>query len=167
MKNQADDEMDELRPEYDMRELLRGGVRGKYLERYQAGTNLILLAPDVARFFPDEKAVNDALRLVLQLTRIPASAEPADAGGRESRRAPRREAGPVRYHLTFVGDGWRLRREGSDRAAKTFPTKGEATRGAAEYVKEKGGSLIVHKKDGRFQEERTYPGSGDTKRSRD
>ena len=62
---------DELRPEYDLRKLLKGGVRGKYAERYRAGTNLVLLAPDVAKVFPNEEAVNDALRLVIQLTKIP------------------------------------------------------------------------------------------------
>ena len=62
---------DELRPEYDLKALLRGGVRGKYVERYRAGTNLVLLDPDVAKVFRDEKAVNDALRLVIELTKIP------------------------------------------------------------------------------------------------
>ncbi len=62
---------DELRAEYDLRKLLRDGARGKYAERYRAGTNLVLLAPDVAREFPDEEAVNEALRLVLQLKEIP------------------------------------------------------------------------------------------------
>jgi hypothetical protein len=62
---------DELRPEYDLSELLKEGVRGKYATRYREGTNLVLLAPDVAAVFPDEKAVNDALRLVIQLTQIP------------------------------------------------------------------------------------------------
>ena len=61
---------DELRPEYDLRRLLRTGVRGKYAQRYQAGTNLVLLDPDVRRAFRDGKAVNDALRLVMQLQRI-------------------------------------------------------------------------------------------------
>lgn len=61
---------DELRPEYDLRELLKGGVRGKYVSRYRAGTNLVLLDPDVAKAFPDEAAVNEALRLVLQLAEI-------------------------------------------------------------------------------------------------
>ena len=61
---------DELRPEYDLRELLKGGVRGKYVARYRAGTNLVLLDPDVAGAFPDEAAVNEALRLVIQLTEI-------------------------------------------------------------------------------------------------
>ena len=61
---------DELRPEYDLRQLLRTGVRGKYAKRYQAGTNLVLLEPDVRRAFRDGKAVNDALRLVMQLQKI-------------------------------------------------------------------------------------------------
>jgi hypothetical protein len=61
---------DELRPEYDLRKLLKGGVRGKYAERYRAGTNLVLLEPDVAKAFPNGRAVNEALRLVLQLRRI-------------------------------------------------------------------------------------------------
>ncbi|HZQ07475.1 MAG TPA: hypothetical protein VFD70_12920 [Anaerolineae bacterium] len=62
---------DELRPEYDLRQLLKGGVRGKYVERYRAGTNLVLLDPDIAKAFPNERAVNEALRLVLELKRIP------------------------------------------------------------------------------------------------
>lgn len=61
---------DELRPEYNLRELLRGGVRGKYVKSYQAGTNLVALAPDVKKAFPDETAVNDALRLVMELRKI-------------------------------------------------------------------------------------------------
>ena len=72
MKRTAKPEIeDDLRPEYDLRQLLPGGVRGKYAERYRAGTNLVLLDPDVAEAFPDEEAVNGALRLVLQLTKIP------------------------------------------------------------------------------------------------
>lgn len=70
MKKQAG-RNDELRPEYDLTELLKGGVRGKYAGRYREGTNLVLLAPDVAEVFPDERAVNEALRLVMQLARIP------------------------------------------------------------------------------------------------
>ena len=61
---------DELRPEYDLSRLLEGGVRGKYAERYRQGTNLVLLAPDVAEVFPDEEAVNEALRLVIRLANI-------------------------------------------------------------------------------------------------
>jgi hypothetical protein len=62
---------DELRPEYDLRELLKGGVRGKYVEQYRSGTNLVLLEPDIAKAFPSDQAVNEALRLVLKLTQIP------------------------------------------------------------------------------------------------
>ena len=70
MKNQSGID-DELRPEYDLAKLLKNGVRGKYADRFREGTNLILLAPDVAALFPDEQAVNEALRLVIKLTQIP------------------------------------------------------------------------------------------------
>ena len=57
---------EELRPEYH-REDLGPGVRGKYFESYQKGTNLVLLSPDVAKAFPTEEAVNDALRSLIEL----------------------------------------------------------------------------------------------------
>ena len=57
---------DELRPEYD-RTSLRNGVRGKYAGQYAAGTNIVRLEPDVAAVFPNEDAVNEALRFVLKL----------------------------------------------------------------------------------------------------
>lgn len=62
---------DELRPEYDLKQLLKSGVRGKYANRYQVGTNLVLLSPDVAKAFPDGEAVNEALRLVMQMAKLP------------------------------------------------------------------------------------------------
>jgi len=62
-KEKASDE-DELRDEYDL-SLLKGGVRGKYLKRYQVGTNLALLAPDVRSAFPTDDAVNNALRSLM------------------------------------------------------------------------------------------------------
>ena len=71
---QIAEQEDELRPEYDLTELLKHAVRGKYAAEYKAGTNLVLLAPDVAAAFPDERAVNEALRLVMQLAKIPAVA---------------------------------------------------------------------------------------------
>ena len=61
---------DDLRPEYDLRELLKGAERGKYVERYRAGTNLVLLDPDVAKTFTSDQSVNEALRLVIQLGKI-------------------------------------------------------------------------------------------------
>jgi len=57
---------DELRPEY-RREDLGPGVRGKYLEAYRAGTNLVLLSPDIAKVFSTEQAVNDALRSLIEV----------------------------------------------------------------------------------------------------
>jgi hypothetical protein len=58
---------DDLRPEYDLSKL-KGAVRGKYLERYRKGTNLVRLDRDVAQAFPDEAAVNQALRAALKLS---------------------------------------------------------------------------------------------------
>lgn len=57
---------DELRPEYD-ETLLKNGARGKYAEQYAAGTNIVCLAPDVVAAFPNEEAVNEALRFVLRI----------------------------------------------------------------------------------------------------
>ncbi len=54
---------DDLRPEYDLSKL-KGGVRGKYYEQAKAGTNLVLIEPDLAAIFPGEEAVNRALRLL-------------------------------------------------------------------------------------------------------
>lgn len=62
--------VDDLRPEYDLGKLLKAGVQGKYADRYREGTNLVLLAPDVAEAFPTEEAVNQTLRLVIQLTKL-------------------------------------------------------------------------------------------------
>jgi hypothetical protein len=44
----------------------RGGERGRYAKRFAEGTNLVLLAPDVAEVFPDSDSVNAALRIVLR-----------------------------------------------------------------------------------------------------
>ncbi len=73
-KNSQDDLDDDLRPEYDLQQLLRGAEQGRYAERFRKGTNLVLLEPDIAAAFPDEQAVNQALRLVVELTKIPGSA---------------------------------------------------------------------------------------------
>ena len=69
-KTEKRERRDELRREYDLPKL-KGGIRGKYTARYRAGTNLILLSPDVAAYFPDEQSVNTALRAL-----IPAAKEP-------------------------------------------------------------------------------------------
>ena len=56
---------DELRAGYDF----SGGVRGKHHLAYKAGTNVVVLDPDVAKAFPDASSVNQALRLLLELAK--------------------------------------------------------------------------------------------------
>jgi hypothetical protein len=70
MRKRSDKMNDELRPEYDLRQLLQAEVRGKYAKRYHSGTNLVLLDPDILKAFRSEKAVNEALRLVLELRKV-------------------------------------------------------------------------------------------------
>ncbi len=63
MKN---DKQEDMCKEYK-REDLGKGVRGKYLKDYKKGTNLVLLSPDVAAAFPNDIAVNEALRSLLKV----------------------------------------------------------------------------------------------------
>lgn len=49
-------------PEYDFSR----GVRGRYAARFSRGTNLVLLARDVAKAFPTSRAVNQALRRLIR-----------------------------------------------------------------------------------------------------
>ena len=72
---------DELRREYDLGKL-RNPVRGKYYDRAMAGTNVVLLDPDVAEVFPDARSVNDALRVLVNVARAKVR------NGRKVRRKP-------------------------------------------------------------------------------
>lgn len=65
MNQASKPEADEMRSEYD----IRGGVRGKYYERYRQGTNIVLLEPDVAAVFHDSESVNRALRVLIEAAR--------------------------------------------------------------------------------------------------
>jgi hypothetical protein len=76
MKTRKNKTNDDLRPEYDLRQLLKGGVRGKYAKHYHAGTNLVLLDPDVRKAFRSERAVNKALRLVIELRKVGSYRQP-------------------------------------------------------------------------------------------
>lgn len=64
-------------------------------------------------------------------------------------------------------DRWDLVADASDRTVKSFETKADATRGGAleKAVGASGGSVKIQKENGRFQEERTYPGSADPKKT--
>ena len=79
---------DSLRPEYDLSEL-KGGVRGKYYRQAAAGTNLILIEPDLAEVFRDAESVNRALRLLVDTAKE--VARPA----RGRRRAPNKPVYPA------------------------------------------------------------------------
>lgn len=83
--------VDDMRPEYD----IRGGVRGKYYDRYLAGTNVVLLERDVAEVFPDSESVNRALRLLVNVARVSAS-EKRGPTRRSNRPRPRRGAGKAK-----------------------------------------------------------------------
>lgn len=61
-KPESEAEVREMREEYDF----SGGIRGKYAERYAAGTNIVVLEPDVAEAFPSSESVNAALRELLR-----------------------------------------------------------------------------------------------------
>ena len=67
------------------------------------------------------------------------------------------------YHLTHKDGKWKLGKEHSDEAIKTFETKEEGMEFSTNFVNEHGGSLKIHKKDNTIQEERTYPRSADPK----
>lgn len=56
---------DDILPEYDF----RGGERGKYAAAYAAGTNVVVLDPDVAAIYPTADAVNSALRALAEVAR--------------------------------------------------------------------------------------------------
>lgn len=65
MAQQNDIPDDEILPEYS----LKGGVRGKYADRYRQDATVVLLDPDVAEVFPDAESVNRALRALAQIIR--------------------------------------------------------------------------------------------------
>lgn len=60
---------DEILPEYS----LRGGVRGKYADRFPRDAHFVLLDPDVAAAFPDSASVNQALRGLMHDREQPAA----------------------------------------------------------------------------------------------
>jgi len=53
----------EMLDEYDFSK----GIRGKYAQRYAAGSNVVVISPDVAELFPDSESVNEALRMLVKI----------------------------------------------------------------------------------------------------
>ncbi len=66
MKTMANDS--DMLEEYDFSQ----GVRGKYAKRYAEGTNLVVIEPDLAKYFPDNATVNEALRSLLSIVKTQA-----------------------------------------------------------------------------------------------
>jgi hypothetical protein len=62
-KNMKNKKQSEILPEYDFSE----GIRGKYAKQYATGTNIIVLAPDVAKDFPNSNIVNETLRALAKI----------------------------------------------------------------------------------------------------
>ena len=64
MKKQIEIERDpDMLDDYDFSQ----GVRGKYVQRFAQGSNVVVLSPDLAEIFPDSEAVNNALRLLIDV----------------------------------------------------------------------------------------------------
>ena len=65
MKKARRERQDDMLPEYDFSK----GVRGKYAKRYAAGSNVVILSPDMAKLFPTSESVNEALRTLVRVGR--------------------------------------------------------------------------------------------------
>lgn len=61
--------MKKMRKDPDMLEEydFSNGIQGKYAKRYEEGTNVVVIDPDVAKFFPDHDSVNQALRSLTEI----------------------------------------------------------------------------------------------------
>jgi len=78
MQRPGDPDDYELRDEYDLSSMAVV-AKGRYAPHRRAGKNVVLLAPDVARAFPTDEAVNEALRLVIRIAEIPGKHAEAEA----------------------------------------------------------------------------------------
>src|SRR5260370_32363224 len=81
---------DDLRPEYDISQI-KGGVRGKYYRQAMAGTNLMLIEPELAEVFPDAESVNRALRFLVD------TAEAAAGPARRRKGASHKRLQPTQH----------------------------------------------------------------------
>jgi len=72
------------------------------------------------------------------------------------------------YHLVHEDGKYKLKKENAERASKVIDSnKVEAIKESKEFIlNQGGGSLKIHKNDGGFMEERTYPKSNDPKSSK-
>jgi hypothetical protein len=69
MKKAKQTDKDELRTEYKRSDFPKGFVQGKYAERLRKASNIVVLEPEVARAFPNQEAVNNALLSLIQIAK--------------------------------------------------------------------------------------------------
>lgn len=67
MKKDKEQDKDELREEYKRSDFPGGLVRGKYSKRLEESSNIVVLKPEVAKAFPNEEAVNNALLSLINI----------------------------------------------------------------------------------------------------
>lgn len=84
MRKPSDPNDYELRDEYDLAKMTIV-AKGRYAPERRAGKNVVLLAPDVVRAFPTDDSVNEALRLVMQMARIPGKRKTKTAGASKAK----------------------------------------------------------------------------------
>ena len=84
MRKPSDPNDYELRDEYDLAKMTIV-AKGRYAPERRAGKNVVLLSPDVAREFPTDDSVNEALRLVMQMARIPGKRRAKTAGASKAK----------------------------------------------------------------------------------
>ena len=84
MRKPSDPNDYELGDEYDLAKMTIV-AKGRYAPERRAGKNVVLLAPDVVRAFPTDDSVNEALRLVMQMARIPGKRRTKTAGASKAK----------------------------------------------------------------------------------
>lgn len=87
MKKASAKKDNDLRPEYNLSKL-KGGVRGKYYKKATAGTNLVLIEPELTEVFPDTESVNRALKLLADTAAL-ATGKTRQRGKMENKRLKR------------------------------------------------------------------------------
>jgi hypothetical protein len=87
MKRNKEPDKDELRAEYKRSDFPAGLVRGKYAKRMKESSNIIVLKPEVAKVFPNEEAVNNALLSLIDMAQKVTRPAKRSAGSRKERTA--------------------------------------------------------------------------------
>ena len=82
MKKAKAHRAEDMRAEYRRQDFPAGLVRGRYAARLASGSSIVILEPEIAAAFPDSRAVNDALGMVLRAARTAALAQPANKAPR-------------------------------------------------------------------------------------